>query len=210
MKTTTIIIFLISIFSIGFSKPVEKKYSPTIWYYIGRNGINTCAEPDPVYPCTTEMHVVHTKEYYPYAIWYEFYHGKNNDTLDYNIWYNFNDTTSSLIDTHSCNNGIKNTSLTNITDFISALGIDVVLQHNCTYNTHTNVVEQFDMYQTTTVNNNIQSNIIIAIFVDWTFQLYPSIKAENLESQMTMQTTPQDKYAMCRFCKDRKCLNCNK
>ncbi len=203
MKTT--IVLIISIFSIGFSKPVENKHSPAVWYYFGRNGIDTCAEPDPVYPCTTEMHLVHTKEYYPYAIWYEFYHSKG-DTMKYNIWYNFNDTTSSLIATHSCNHGIQNTSLANVTDFISALGIDIVLQHNCTYNVDTNVVEQFDIYQTTTVDNQIQSHIIITTFIDWLFQLYPPMTSENLVSQMTMQTTPQDKHAVCKFCKDRKCV----
>lgn len=204
MKTT--IIFLISLFSIGFSKPVERKHSSTVWYYIGRNGINTCAEPDTVYPCTTELHVVHTKEYYPYAIWYEFYHpSKNNDTLYYNVWYNFNDTTTSLIDTHECNNGIKNTSLANITEFIRDLDIDIVLEHNCTYHTDTTIID-FDMYQTTIVNNKTQSHIYLTGFENWPFQNYPRITVENLQVQMTMQTTPQEKYTLCKFCKDRECL----
>ena len=57
MKLTNL--FFITIFSIGFSKPVEKN-QPTVWYYFGRNGINSCGEPDPVFPCTVEMHIVHT------------------------------------------------------------------------------------------------------------------------------------------------------
>lgn len=203
MKTTILLTALLSIFSIGFSKPVEKN-QPTVWYYFGRNGINSCGEPDTVFPCTVEMHLIHTKEYYPYAIWYEFF--KVNHILEYNVWYNFNDTTTSLIATNECNNGVKNTSL--ISTFYNNLGINVVLHHECSYNSHTKVIEKFNMYQTTMVDNKIQSIINIASFTNWLVIYYPPLEADKLVSQMSMQTTPQDKYAMCKFCKDRECIDC--
>lgn len=203
---TSIIATIFAIFSIGFSKPIEKT---KIWYYFGREGLNNCAEQSlGNMACTMELHVVNTKQYYPYTTWYSF----ENDGDDYNvnIWFNFNNTdTIKLVSQQPCNNLLNKVTLDNtLFNKLKKYNFDINYQYKCDYNSHTKSIVDFKIYQTTLVDNVLQSNISLASFSKLYVEYNIPWDSRIMEPVMYMQTTESPEYDMCRYCEDRECLDC--
>lgn len=203
MKTITIATIL-ALFSIGFSKPVEKS---KIWYYFGREGLNNCAEPLANIPCTMELHVVNTNKYYPYTTWYDFQNV--NDNYNINIWFNFNNTVTVNLVSQHCDGLYHNVKLDDsLFGNLKKYDFDINFQYTCDYNSHINSIVDFKIYQFTLVNNVLQSNITLASFTNWEIEQDSKLDFNNMKPIMSMQTTEPPKYDMCRFCEDRECLDC--
>ena len=155
-----------------------------------------------------ELRVANTNEYYPYTTWYSF----ENDGDDYNvnIWFNFNNTgTVKLVSQQPCNNLLKNVTLNDtLFNKLAKYNFDINYQYKCGYNSHKKSIVDFKIYQSTLVDNVLQSNISLASFSKLYVEYNVPWESRIMKPAMSMKTTEPPEYDMCRYCEDRECLDC--
>lgn len=176
---------------------------PQVWYYYNREGVSSCAEPSSHFPCTSEMHIVDTKEYYPYYVWYTFEKSVNGSEteLNYKLWYNFNNTEPIVLGSQKCD-GKYSTSYVDKNVF-EKLGqhFSLSFRHYCNYDSHKNIISDFVIYQETVVNTKLQSNITLADFTHWEPMEYDENQYyEYLPVEEMFEISPPS-YSICKFCK---------
>lgn len=191
MKTQTI--FMILFATTVAAKPITPF---KVWYYYNEEGVSTCSEPYEDMACTSEMHVVGTKEYYPYSIWYTF--EKNDKEMNYTLWYKFNNTDTVLLDKGACNTEFHDTL---IHKKIQSYKFNVNFHQTCSYNYKTDTITNFNIYQETFVNDILQSNFSLASFIDWTYVEYLPIDFDNLQYPIMEMKYSAPVYDECIFCK---------
>lgn len=190
MKTIIITSFLAGL---CLAKSVPKTQ---VWYYYNREGVSDCAEPSIHIPCTSEMHITGTKEYYPYYVWTTF--EKNGTKLNYKLWFNFNNTQPVMIDTLECTNQFHSSVVhPNIFDKLQ-------FNFNLTFNSYCkfekDIVSNFTIYQETNINNKLQSNFTLIDFINWEPIEHDTTQYYEFLPIMEMHKTPPPSYYICKYC----------
>lgn len=182
-----------------FAKSLPSPQIPKVWYYYNREGISICSEPIDYYPCTSEIHIVGSKYYYPYYIWYTFQ--KNGTKLNYEIWFNFNNTESILLANEKCD-GNSYVKPINSTIFEKMdTNFNLTFNHYCDY--QNNLVD-FTIQQETFVQHKLQSNFTLIAFSNWKPKEFNATHYNTYFPIMEIHKTPPSIYDVCKYCNINK------
>ncbi len=176
--------------------PISKN---DVYYYYNEYDISVCAEPLNGIPCIGEMYFTDLPEfkYVSYYVWYKF------DKKSVNLWYNYNNTKTIELGSVPCDK--KEHSLANTDSFTSTLIDTGILKHfsfsfDITCKKKGNVIDSFNMNQTTYLNGNVVSTFPLAWFKDWEIideENEPDFDLSDFTTE-PMPTPPPD--TPCRYC----------
>lgn len=174
-----------------------------VYYYYNEFDVSVCAEPGSGIPCIGEMYFTKLPElqYVPYYVWYKF----NKKNVD--VWFNYNNTKVVNVGTVCCDK--KQHSLVVDKDSFSPILIDTgVLNHfsfsfDITCDKKGNVVNSFDLHQTTYLNGKLRSTFPFAWFKDWEIideENRPDFNTEDFISTPSSQPPP---FSPCKYCGEK-------
>jgi len=189
---------LITSFLTGFCLAKSIHY-PEIQYYYNREGVSACAEPLMHIPCTNEMHITGTKYYYPYYVWTTF--EKNQTELYYKLWFNFNNTEPILLDTYECDDLYHHSTVKPSIFENLHFNFNLTFESYCKFSK--DMVNDFIIYQETSIDNKLQSNFTLIDFIDWYIVEYDTTLYYEFLPMMEMQKTPPPNYIICLSCKTK-------
>jgi hypothetical protein len=193
------LITIASVMMVAVAAPISTN---DVYYYYNEYDVSVCAEPMVGIPCIGEMYFTDLPEfkYMYYYVWYKI------DKKGVEIWYNYNNTEANNLGSVPCDK--KEHSLVIDKDSFTSTLIDTgILKHfsfsfDITCTKKGNVIDSFNMNQTTYLKGNVLSTFPLVWFKDW--EIIENEPTFNLEGFTTepMPTPPPD--MPCRYCGEKE------